>query len=75
MQRSGEMDRVGAVGRGGGRQVGGDGLKLREIDRSGGDGQRWEEMTGIEGRNREVGTNGEDGTPMGEMSTEGQRGR
>lgn len=66
---------VGAVGRGGGRQVGGDDLKLRESDRSGGDGQRWEEMTGIEGRNREVGTNGGAGTPMGEMSTEGQRGR
>lgn len=44
----------------------GDELKLREIDRSGGDGQGLGEET-------EVGTNGKDGIPMEKMSTEGQR--
>lgn len=39
-------------------RVGGDELKCREMDRG---GRRW---TGVGGRNREVGTNGEDGTPM-----------
>lgn len=53
------------------RQVGGDGGRWRDMDRVGGDelkcremdrgGRRW---TGVGGRNREVGTNGEDGTPM-----------